>query len=132
MTVAQQAAPPLGVEADRVGGGDELVEQLEEAVRVLVVREVPGSGMADTVEVCGAGLATLAAVEVGGPTTLPFTFSRPAAEEVFRTLATERRSDRARNPGLPADEVHHVLGVSCAVVALLRGLALQAITVTEA
>jgi len=68
----------------------------------------------------GVGLGTIAAVEVGATAQHPFTLTRDAAEEVFRTLATESAADRARNPGLPLAEVHQVLGVSCAVVAVLR------------
>lgn len=87
-----------------------------------VLREVPSAGFADRIECTGVGLATIAAVEVGGAAESPFELSRVAAEEVFRTLATESASDRARNPGLPAAEVHQVLGACCAVVAVMRAL----------
>ncbi len=94
-----------------------LADHLDDAVR-----EVPGAALADKIVVHGPGLATMVAIEVGAPSVLPFTLDRTAAEDVFRTLATEARSDRLRNPGLPAEEVHTVLGVCCAVVAILRRL----------
>ncbi len=94
-----------------------------------VVREVPASGAAEEILIHGPGLATLVAVEVGAPTPLPYTLDRPTAEEVFRTLATEPSAARRLNPGLPAEEVHSVLGVSCAVVALLRRLDHTGLTV---
>ena len=87
-----------------------------------VLREVPTAAGADCIECSGIGLGTVAAVEVGKPPTYPFALTREAAEEVFRTLATESAADRARNPGLPAEEVHQVLGVCCALVAVLRAL----------
>ena len=87
-----------------------------------VLREVPTAAGAERIECSGIGLATVAAVEVGGTATHPFVLTREAAEEVFRTLATESALDRARNPGLPAAEVHQVLGASCALVAVLRAL----------
>jgi|GEM_PF-3143378 len=87
-----------------------------------VIREVPSAAFADRIECAGVGLATVAAVEVGGVAASPFELSRAAAEEVFRTLATESAADRALNPGLPAAEVHQVLGVCCAVVAVMRAL----------
>jgi exopolyphosphatase/guanosine-5'-triphosphate,3'-diphosphate pyrophosphatase len=96
-----------------------------------VVREVPAAGLADEVVVCGPGVATLAAVEVGAAAALPFALGRAAAEEVFRTLATESAADRRHNPGLPVDEVESVLGVCCAVVALLRRLDRQHVTLAH-
>jgi exopolyphosphatase/guanosine-5'-triphosphate,3'-diphosphate pyrophosphatase len=93
-------------------------------------REVPPFQHAERVEISGPGVATLADVEVGGSAALPFELSRAAAEDVFRTLATERAADRRRNPGLPAHEVHDVLGVACAVVAVMRFLAAESVWVT--
>ena len=87
-----------------------------------VLREVPSAGFAERIECTGVGLGTIAAVEVGGAATSPFELTRVTAEEVFRTLATESATDRARNPGLPATEVHQVLGACCAVVAVMRAL----------
>jgi exopolyphosphatase/guanosine-5'-triphosphate,3'-diphosphate pyrophosphatase len=121
---------PVGVDtlAAMITGDPPPPEDLTNAIGLLmdhiedVVRMVPAAANADHIECRGIGLNTLAAVEVGGPATLPFALTRDAAEEVFRTLATETGADRARNPGLPPTEVHQVLGVSCAVVAVLRAL----------
>ncbi|MEI7548305.1 MAG: hypothetical protein WCK21_09650, partial [Actinomycetota bacterium] len=82
-----------------------LLDHLED-----VTREVPAAELADVVEIRGVGLQTLVDVETGHPRELPFDLSREAAEDVFRTLATEATPDRLRNPGLPANEVHLVLG----------------------
>lgn len=121
---------PVGTEtlAAMIAGNPPLPEELTNAIGLFmdhiedVTREVPSSTFADLIEVCGPGLQALVDTEVGHPKGLPFDVSRDATEEVFRTLATETEQERRHNPGLPADEVHHVLGVCCALVATLRGL----------
>lgn len=84
-----------------------------------VARALPGAG-ADGIEFAGASALVVAAVEVGAAPALPFRLRRHAAEEVFRTLATEVRADRARNPGLPAEWVNDVLGACCWLVGVMR------------
>lgn len=77
----------------------------------------------------GPEIEAIAAVEVGGQPNLPFELSREAAEDVFRTLATERRSDRRLNPGLAPELVDRVVGGSCVLVGIMRRLHLAAVTV---
>lgn len=121
---------PVGVDtlAAMIGTTLPQPEELINAIGLLmdhvedVLREVPSAAFADRIECTGLGLGIVAAVEVGGAAPSPFELNRAAAEEVFRTLATESAVDRARNPGLPATEVHRVLGVCCAVVAVMRAL----------
>lgn len=85
-------------------------------------RELPMFEFAERVEVAGHGVGVVAAIEVGAPPPLPFELPRGAAEDVFRTLVTERRADRRLNPGLPEPMVHEVLGSISALVALMRFL----------
>ena len=121
---------PVGVDtlAAMINSALPQPEELINAIGLLmdhiedVLREVPSAGFAERIECTGAGLATIAAVEVGGAAESPFELTRVAAEEVFRTLATESATDRARNPGLPSEELHQVLGSCCAVVAVMRAL----------
>lgn len=121
---------PVGVDtlAAMINSALPQPEELINAIGLLmdhiedVLREVPSAGFADRIECAGVGLGTIAAVEVGGVAASPFELTRAAAEEVFRTLATESATDRSRNPGLPAGEVHQVLGACCAVVAVMRAL----------
>jgi hypothetical protein len=61
-------------------------------------------------------------VEAGAPTALPFELSREAAEDVFRTMVTEPRHQRAMNPGLPPEMVQHMPGVASVLVATMRFL----------
>ncbi|MBI4883529.1 MAG: hypothetical protein HY826_05680 [Actinobacteria bacterium] len=121
---------PVGVATltAMIAGDPPLPEELINAIGTImdhiedVTRELPGAAAADRIECGGNGVGTIAAVEVGGHAPLPFSLSRAAAEEVFRTIATETASDRALNPGLPKAEVRQVLGVCCAVVAIFRAL----------
>jgi hypothetical protein len=129
---------PIGTDtlAAMIVGNPPLPEELTNAICLFmdhiedVTREVPSSTFADIIEVCGPGLQALVDTEVGHSEGLPFDESRDAIEEVFRTLATETEQDRRHNPGLPADEVHHVLGVCCALVATLRGLQATGLCIT--
>ena len=47
---------------------------------------------------------------------------RDDLEDLFRTLATERRDDRLHNPALQADRVDSILATCCAVLAFMRRL----------
>jgi exopolyphosphatase/pppGpp-phosphohydrolase len=87
-----------------------------------VEREAPGVLFADRIEVAGIGMHAIAAVEVGAEVALPFEIGHDAIEDVFRTVVTERAADRALNPGLPADMVTPIVGVSCVLVGILRFL----------
>jgi exopolyphosphatase/pppGpp-phosphohydrolase len=126
-----------GTLAAMITGDPPLPEELTNAVGLFidhiedVTREVPGSTFADDIEVHGPGLQALVDVFVGRATHLPFEFERDDAEEIYRTLATEPVAARLLNPGLPAEEVHGILGVACAVVATLRALQATALTVVE-
>ena len=55
-------------------------------------------------------IVSIAAVELGRydrDAVHHFVLTRDAAEDVFRTLATERLADRVHNPGLPARAGRH-------------------------
>ena len=116
--------PPLPEDLTNAIG--DVIDHLDDAVRYL-----PLLAATPTVHLSGAPAWVLATVEHGGSLEPgKFVLSRDAAEEVFRTLATESVSDRARNPGLPAEHVSTIVAACCVVVAILRGLHLQEITVT--
>jgi hypothetical protein len=94
-----------------------------------LVREAPAI-VGASVAVCGPQMDAIAAVELGEAARLPFVLTREAAEDVFRTLATERQSDRRRNPGLPESQVVAVVAGCCILVAIMRRLHLDEITIT--
>lgn len=124
---------------------DELVsnppraEELSNAISVVqaylddVLRELPLVSSCEDAVGSGPVIETMAAVEVGDPNRAVdqtgFVLSRDAAEDVYRTLATESAADRRHNPGLPADEVDWIVGGCCIVVAVMRRLYLGAMTI---
>jgi exopolyphosphatase/guanosine-5'-triphosphate,3'-diphosphate pyrophosphatase len=83
------------------------------------------------VHLCGPLAEAIAAVEHGGEPPLPFVLERAAAEDVFRTLATESTSERRLNPGLAADLVESVVAGCCTVVGVMRRLQLADVTVSR-
>ena len=59
----------------------------------------------------------------------PFVLPRDAAEEIFRTVATEAARDRAYNPGLPQEHVDSVVAACCIVLTVMRRLHLDQVTI---
>lgn len=80
-------------------------------------------------------IVTAAAVEIGlrewdAGRLHGFVLTRAAAEDVFRTLATEALADRVHNPGLPRERADVIVGGCCVLVAIMRRLALDEIVVS--
>ena len=94
-----------------------------------VRREIPAAAEADEVVVVGDMAIAIAAIEVGVTPSLPLSLSRTAVEDVFRTVATESSTERALNPGLPADAVDTIVAACCIVVAVMRHLHLDVVDV---
>ena len=100
-----------------------------------IVRDYPDlSGATRVVGVAGT-VVTVGAVELGQKTfdansLHGMTLTRGAAEDVFRTLATEPLRDRLHNPGLPPDRADIIVGGCCVLVAIMRKLRLDSITVS--
>ena len=102
-------------------------------------REVPlAATVLESGTVIGVGgtITTAAAVEIGmidyDPDVINgFELSKAAAEDVFRTLATEAAADRAFNPGLQADRVDIIVGGMCMLVGLMRQFDVETMIVSE-
>lgn len=80
---------------------------------------------------------TAAAVEIGladydREAIHHFRLTRPAAEDVFRTVATETTAERAENPGLPAARADIIVGGMCVLVKLMRYFDLNEVLISEA
>ena len=100
-----------------------------------LVREQPQVLEATRVVGVAGTIVTIAAVELGiarfDPVALHgMTLTREAAEDVFRTLATESLADRKSNPGLPPERADVIVGGCCALVGIMRRLRLPSITVS--
>jgi len=78
---------------------------------------------------------TIAAVELGlmefdDSALHGMVLTREAAEDVFRTLATETLNERIHNPGLPRDRADIIVAGCCIVVAIMRRLYLSEILIS--
>lgn len=99
-----------------------VVDHLDDMLRAL-----PATVDADGFGIVGDLAEVIAAVEFGGAPPLPFSIDRAAAEDVFRTVATESAAERALNPGLPPEAVDRIVAACCIVVAVMRHLHLDVI-----
>lgn len=93
--------------------------------------------LGDTARVVGVAgsIVTIAAVELGlqqfdAARLHEMVLSRAAAEDVFRTLATEALDDRIHNPGLPLERAGVIVGGCCILVAIMRRLHLDNVIVS--
>jgi exopolyphosphatase/guanosine-5'-triphosphate,3'-diphosphate pyrophosphatase len=102
-----------------------------------VARDVPAVGEARRLVGLAGTVTTVAAVELGlaiydRARIHHFLLSRPAAEDVFRTLATEPRRQRAHNPGLEAGRVDVIVAGTAILVAVMRYFEFDECLVSEA
>ena len=102
-----------------------------------VDREVPGAGEARTFVGLAGTITTVAAIEMGLPEydrarIHHFRLTRAAAEDVFRTMATEGRDDRIANPGLEVERADVIVGGCCVLVAVFRHWGFDECLVSEA
>lgn len=100
------------------------------------LRDLPLVGEARTVVGLAGTITTVAAVELGlaewdREAIHHFRLTRAVAEEVFRTLATERLADRLHNPGLEAARADVIVGGCCVLVGLFRTLGIDEMLVSE-
>jgi exopolyphosphatase / guanosine-5'-triphosphate,3'-diphosphate pyrophosphatase len=115
-------------------------EELSMAVSVVrahledVTRELPASRAASCLIGLAGTVTTIAAVELGGydrERVHHFRLTRSAAEDVFRTLATEPLADRLANPGLEAARADVIVGGCCILVAIMRHFDVESVLVSE-
>jgi exopolyphosphatase/guanosine-5'-triphosphate,3'-diphosphate pyrophosphatase len=102
-----------------------------------VVREVPLVTSAPTFVGLAGTITNVAAVEQGLATydrdaIHHFVLTREAAEDVFRTLATESVADRKHNPGLEEARADVIVGGLCVLVSVFRSLGFEECLVSEA
>jgi exopolyphosphatase/guanosine-5'-triphosphate,3'-diphosphate pyrophosphatase len=110
---------------------------LTEAYLEDVRQELPGIAEAATFVGLAGTVSTVAAVELGladydRDKIHHFVLTKEAAEDVFRTLATESRADRVHNPGLEEARADVIVGGCCALVAVFRTFGFAECLVSEA
>jgi exopolyphosphatase / guanosine-5'-triphosphate,3'-diphosphate pyrophosphatase len=101
-----------------------------------VARAMPGAVDAATLIGLAGTVTTVAAIEQGLPEYDPerihhFRLTRAAAEDVFRTLATEPTADRRHNPGLEPERVDVIVGGAVVLVAIFRTFEFDELLVSE-
>jgi len=118
-------------------------EELSNAVSAVrdelaeVARAMPAAKDAATLIGLAGTVTTVAAIELGLPEYDPerihhFRLTRAAAEDVFRTLATEPVADRRHNPGLEPERVDVIVGGAVILVAIFRTFEFDELLVSEA
>ena len=118
-------------------------EELSQAISVAhahlddVEREAPAVKDAELLVGLAGTITTMAAVEIGLAHYDPerihhFVLTRAAAEDVFRTLATEARADRIHNPGLEEARADVIVGGAVVLVAVMRHFEFDRCLVSEA
>jgi exopolyphosphatase/guanosine-5'-triphosphate,3'-diphosphate pyrophosphatase len=124
-------------------GDPPTAEELSQAVSVVrdhlsdVDRLVPGAASAKTLVGTAGTVWTLGAIELGVDASESdkidhFRLTRAAAEDVFRTLATEPIAQRRHNPGLEEGRVDVIVGGAIVVVSVMRHWAFDELLVSEA
>ena len=98
---------------------------------------MPGAVDAATLIGLAGTVTTVAAIEQGLPEydaerIHHFRLTRAAAEDVFRTLATEPAAERRHNPGLEPERVDVIVGGAVVLVAILRTFEFDELLVSEA
>lgn len=117
-------------------------EELSQAISVVhshlddVKRELPAVREARRLVGVAGTVTTMAAVEIGLATydrdrIHHFVLTRAAAEDVFRTLATERLADRVHNPGLERERADIIVGGAAIVVTVMRHFDFDTLLVSE-
>ena len=101
-----------------------------------VVREVPAVSQARTLVGLAGTVSTTAAVELGlaeydRDEIHHFRISKAAVEDVFRTLATENRSERIQNPGMEEDRADVIVAGLSILVKVMRQLGFDECLVSE-
>ncbi len=119
-----------------------LPDELSNAVQVLrdhmadVVREVPGVRDCATLVGLAGTVSAVASIEQGlveydRSRIHGFRITRSAAEDVFRTLATESLEQRRFNPGLETERASVIVGGCIVLVSVLRSLGYEEVLVSE-
>lgn len=122
--------PPLPEELSNCLG--EVEQHLQD-----VVRELPQVTSATRFIGLAGTITNVAAVELGLAEYDPdrihhMVLTHEAAEDVFRTLATEPLADRIHNPGLEPARADVIVGGCCVLVSLFRVLGYETCLVSEA
>lgn len=86
---------------------------------------------APSVQFTGNHALALARVELGSADVPDVSvLQRTDADEVFRTLVAEPIAERLDNPGLDSEHVESIIGTCCVILAIIRRLDLQHVSIS--
>ena len=118
--------PPSSVELTNALG------LVQDHVDDLVI-DSPSVVAAPSVIAVGEHAMAMARVEIGADIVPDgYELQRTAADEVFRTLATETTRDRMFNPGLDPAHAVSIIGTCCVILGVMRRLDLQKLHIEPA
>lgn len=117
-------------------------EELSQCISVLglyfddVLREIPAVEHARRLVGLAGTVSTTAAIDQGLASydrdrIHHYVLTKPAVEDIFRTLATETRAERLENPGLEVGRVDVIVGGLCVLVKAMRSLGFDECLVSE-
>lgn len=123
-----ESDPPAPEELSNAIG--DITEHLKD-----VQAQIPNIDQATKWVGVAATATTAAAVEIGltefdASKIHEFVLTREMAEDVFRTLATEKLEDRKHNPGLEPERAEVIVGGIAIIVSIMRYFELSSITVS--
>jgi exopolyphosphatase / guanosine-5'-triphosphate,3'-diphosphate pyrophosphatase len=100
-------------------------------------REMPQSFEARTFVGLAGTVSAATMIEIGLPEydrdrVHHFRLTREAAEDVYRTVATESRAARAHNPGLEPGRLDTIVAGMCILVRIMRYFGIEEVLVSEA
>ena len=101
-----------------------------------VAREMPEAFGARTFVGLAGTVSAAAMIEIGLPAydrdvVHHFRLTKEAAEDVYRTVATENRADRAHNPGLEPGRLDTIVAGMCILVRIMRYFGMEEVLVSE-
>jgi exopolyphosphatase / guanosine-5'-triphosphate,3'-diphosphate pyrophosphatase len=118
-------------------------EELSQCISVLglyfddVLRELPQVEQAKRLVGLAGTVSTTAAIDQGLATydrdrIHHYVLTKPAVEDIFRSLATETRAERLENPGMEEGRVDVIVGGLCVLAKAMRALGFDECLVSEA
>jgi exopolyphosphatase/guanosine-5'-triphosphate,3'-diphosphate pyrophosphatase len=110
-----------------IGAVSDELEEIQRAIPAInsPARAIGIAGTIVTIAAVEIGLASFDDVALHG-----FVLTRDAAEDVFRTMATETLAQRVLNPGLSPDRADIIVAGCCILVATMRRLRLDEIIIS--
>lgn len=124
--ISRDPAPPEDL-TNLIGA---VADELEEIGRNISAISSPSRVIGVAGTVLTVAMVELGLAEFDSDVLHGFELTRDAAEDVFRTLATETVKERVLNPGLSSDRADIIVAGCCILVATMRRLHLDAITVS--